>query len=138
MRATVDSLKKAAGPGPRADSLAAFDADLAALLSGGGAGGRRGGGPAAAAPAAPAAGGPAVAPQSNLMRLNGELGGLYGIVEGNDSAPTSQVVLAFFNLQRALQEALGRWDALRQQGAGLGGGGAVADPGSGQLRERQL
>jgi hypothetical protein len=54
------------------------------------------------------------------MRLAGELGGLYGIVEGNDSAPTSQVVMAFFNLQRSFQETLGRWDALRQEGAGLG------------------
>ena len=76
MRATVDSLKRVAGAGPRADSLAAFDAELEALLSGGGTGGRRGGGPAAAAPAAPAAGGPAAVPQSNLMRLAGELGGL--------------------------------------------------------------
>lgn len=41
-------------------------------------------------------------------------------MEGNDSAPTSQVVMAFFNLQRSFQETLGRWDALRQEGAGLG------------------
>ncbi|MGD0992135.1 MAG: glycoside hydrolase [Gemmatimonadales bacterium] len=157
MRAEVDSLKKAAGAGPRADSLTAFDAKLAALLSGGGAGGRRGGAPAAAAPsgiqggqgnppggfgggqrgrggegrergeagraqeAGGFAGGQAGPVQeSNLLRLAGELGGLYGIVEGNDSAPTSQAAMQFFSLQRSLQDALGRWDALRQEGAGLG------------------
>jgi len=126
MRAVVDSLKKAAGAGPRADSLTAFDEKLAALLSGGGIGGRRGGGaPAAAAPAAAVPGpggrpGAAAVPESNLLRLAGELGGLYGIVEGHDSAPTSQVVMSFFNLQRSFQETLGRWDALRQEGAGLG------------------
>ena len=53
------------------------------------------------------------------MQLAGQLGGMYGVVEGNDSAPTSQVVMAFFNLQRSLQETFGRWDALRQEGAGL-------------------
>ncbi len=37
-----------------------------------------------------------------------------------DSAPTSQVVMAFFNLQHSLQETFGRWDALRQEGAELG------------------
>ncbi|MGA2382736.1 MAG: glycoside hydrolase [Gemmatimonadales bacterium] len=157
MRAEVDSLKKAAGAGSRADSLTAFDAKLADLLSAGGAGIRRGGGPAPAAPSGiqggqgnppggfgggqrgrggegrergeggrgPEAGGFAggqtgPVQESNLLRLAGELGGLYGIVEGNDSAPTSQVAMQFFSVQRSLQDALGRWDALRQEGAGLG------------------
>jgi photosystem II stability/assembly factor-like uncharacterized protein len=158
LRAEVDSLKKAAGAGPRADSLGEFDAKLAALLSGGGSrqrpggvpgpsaadqgaapmpaptggmgGGRRGrgeaGGERGEGGRAPEAGGFAgrqtggPVQESNLLRLSGELGGLYGIVEGNDSAPTSQVAMQFFSLQRSLQDALGRWDALRQEGAGLG------------------
>jgi hypothetical protein len=64
------------------------------------------------------------------MQLAGQLGGLYGIVEGNDSAPTSQVVMVFFNLQRSFQETLGRWDALRQVGRGWGwpGGSGAGDP----------
>ena len=159
MRSQVDSLKKAAGPGARADSLAAFDAKLVDILSGGGTGGRRGGAPqpAAAPSGAPPSGAPAVGgfggqgrgrgregkgpgeepgreptaaafqgrplgpvPETSLLRLSAELGGLYGIVEGNDSAPTSQVGVAYLGYERQLEQLLGRWDSLRREGQGLG------------------
>ena len=168
MRAEVDSVKKAAGAGARADSLAEFDAKLADLLSGsgGGAARRRQGADSASSgrstlgPAQPFGGrrrggggggggeggeggvggargemGPGgrgmgaggfqgrptgPVPPSDLMRVNGELGALYGIVEGNDSAPTSQLAAAYFTVQLQLQDLLGRWDAVRQEGVGLG------------------
>ena len=113
MRDQVAALKQAA-TGARADSLTAFDGRLAALLAGGGAGGRGRGG---------AAGGPAAAgaaPQSNLTRLNGELGGLFGIVEGYDGAPTTQALRAVAVAERTLTDLLARWDGLQREGAGLG------------------
>jgi photosystem II stability/assembly factor-like uncharacterized protein len=124
MRAKVATLKQAA-TGPRADSLAAFDAKLAALLSGGAAGGRgRGGagGPAGAGGQG-AGGGPAAAgaaPADNLTRVNGQLGGLYGIVEGYDGAPTSQALRAVAAAERAVTDLLARWDALKREGVALG------------------
>jgi hypothetical protein len=110
MRAVLDSMRKAA-TGPRADSLASFDGELAALLSGGG---RR-----RAAAADTGARGPRE-PQGSLMQVDGELGGLYSIIEGNDSAPTSQAVMAFFTYEHTLTALLGRWDALRREASGLG------------------
>ena len=62
--------------------------------------------------------GPIVA--DNLMRISGELGSIYSIVEGNDSAPTEEVARAYFTYSRSLQALLNRWDALRQEGAGMG------------------
>ncbi len=152
LRAEVDSLKKAAGAGPRADSLAAFDAKLADLLSGRGVvaradsasrqpsglqpeqmpsgmpgggrfpggeeRGRREGQERGARPPAGMPQGPIAA--DNLLRISGELGSVYSIVEGNDSAPTDEVARAFFTYSRSLQALLNRWDALRQEGAGLG------------------
>jgi hypothetical protein len=59
-------------------------------------------------------------PETSLLRLSAELGGLYGIVEGNDSAPTSQVGVAYLGYERQLEQLLGRWDSLRREGQGLG------------------
>jgi hypothetical protein len=56
----------------------------------------------------------------NLLRISGELGSVYSIVEWNDSAPTDEVARAFFTYSRSLQALLNRWDALRQEGAGMG------------------
>jgi hypothetical protein len=124
MRSQVATLKQAA-MGPRADSLTAFDEKLAALLSGGAAGGRgRGGagGPAGAGGQG-AGGGPAAAgaaPADNLTRVNGQLGGLYGIVEGYDGAPTSQALRAVAAAERAVTDLLARWGVLTREGAALG------------------
>jgi photosystem II stability/assembly factor-like uncharacterized protein len=50
--------------------------------------------------------------ESSLQRLNGDLGSLYGIVEGADLGPTSQVVEAAGRTERALRDALARWAAI--------------------------
>ncbi|MDP7479935.1 MAG: hypothetical protein QGI10_11775, partial [Vicinamibacterales bacterium] len=50
--------------------------------------------------------------ESSIQRLNGDLGSLYGIVEGADVGPTSQVVEAAGRTERALQDALARWAAI--------------------------
>jgi photosystem II stability/assembly factor-like uncharacterized protein len=54
--------------------------------------------------------------ERTLTGLNGQLGSLYRTVERADVAPTSQVVEAIGELQRALNEALARWRELESRG----------------------
>jgi photosystem II stability/assembly factor-like uncharacterized protein len=54
--------------------------------------------------------------ERTLTGLNGQLGSLYRSVERADVAPTSQVVEAIGELQRALGEALARWEELKSGG----------------------
>ena len=113
LRTRLGSLRDRAGQGPLAAVIDSLDARAAALESG----------PPASAPPAPA---PAGAPPSppgrtatpareNLSRLNGELVGLYGLVEGADAAPTTQAVAAVGELERALATQLESWRALRER-----------------------
>jgi hypothetical protein len=52
--------------------------------------------------------------ETSLTRLNGELQSLYGIVENADVGPASQVVEAIGARERALGEAIARWQALKK------------------------
>ena len=80
-----------------ADALASLDAKAAALEGGGGGGrGGRGGGVS-----------------TSLAAINGELATLYGIVEGADAAPTTQVLAALSNVQQQLASLLASWSNLR-------------------------
>ena len=72
-----------------------LDARLAQLEGGGGGRGGRG---AAASP--------------SLSALNGELAGLYNIVEGADAAPTTQALAAMSELERQLKMVLAQWSAM--------------------------
>jgi hypothetical protein len=45
--------------------------------------------------------------------LNGKLAGLYAVVEGSESAPTTQAVAAWGELDEALGKALDRWKELK-------------------------
>ena len=56
----------------------------------------------------------AAALESSLERLNGDLSSLYGIVEGADVGPTSQVVEATGRTERALLDTLARWAAIEK------------------------
>ncbi len=103
MRARLDTLKQQAGAGPRADSLAALDAKLAALAGAGG--GRFGGGGRGGAGAGP-----------TLASLNGQLGGLYGVVEGTDAAPTPQVSRTAGEAERGLIAVLGATRSTKARG----------------------
>ena len=47
------------------------------------------------------------------MRLNGELSGLYEVIEGGDAMPTTQAVAAVAELQKVLDGLLARWQELR-------------------------
>ena len=80
-----------------AGAIAALDAKLAALEGGGG-GGRGGRGSAGGA---------------SFGALNGELGVLYGIVEGADVAPTTQALAAISDREGALASLLSTWKAIR-------------------------
>ena len=90
LRTRLGSLRDRAGQGPLAAVIDSLDARAAALE----------------------AGPPA---RENLSRLNGELVGLYGLVEGVDAAPTTQVVAAVGELERALATQLESWRALRER-----------------------
>jgi photosystem II stability/assembly factor-like uncharacterized protein len=109
MRARLDTLERQAGAGPRADSIAALDSSLAVLAGAGG--GRFGGG----------RGGAGQSP--SLASLNGQLGGLYGMVEGTDAAPTPQASAAVAAADRALGRLLTRWAGLRREAAWFDRGG---------------
>ncbi len=104
MRARLHTLKRQSGPGPRADSLAALDAKLAALAGGGG---------------APVAGRGGSTQGPTLTSLNGRLNGLYGLVEGTDAAPTVQGAAAVARTERAFAPLLARWAVLRRTVSGL-------------------
>jgi photosystem II stability/assembly factor-like uncharacterized protein len=87
--------RRARETGALVESLAALDRK-AAEIEGGGAGGRagrRGGGEGA----------------PTMARLNGELAGLLGILEGSDGTPTMQAELAVGNLSRSVEGLLVRW-----------------------------
>ncbi len=108
-RARLESLRGAAGPGARADSIAALVARIGAVAGAGGRGffgGGRGGAPR----------GP------TLASLDGEIGGLYRIVEGADDAPTTQAVAAVGVAERALASLTRRWEVLKGEAAELLGG----------------
>ena len=49
----------------------------------------------------------------DLTRLNGQLAGLLGVIDGYDDAPTTQAMRAIGELERALRVALARLDAAR-------------------------
>jgi hypothetical protein len=53
--------------------------------------------------------------QETLVRLNGELSGLYEVIEGADTTPTTQAVAAVAELQKALDSPLARWQELRNR-----------------------
>jgi hypothetical protein len=48
----------------------------------------------------------------SLGRVEGDLAGLYDVVEGTDAAPTTQATQALARLERDLTAAIGRWQAL--------------------------
>jgi len=108
MRARLDTLKQQAGPGSRADSIAALDSKLAALVGAGA--GRFGGGGRGGAAAGP-----------TLASLNGQLGGLYGLLQGTDASPTLQATNAVAAAERGLGSVLGRWATLKGNTAWLVG-----------------
>ncbi len=85
-RAVLRVQREGAKPGEIADSLAALDSLLVGMESG-----PRGG------------------TAENLVRLNGELATILDIVESADADPTTQVVSAAADLERALSALLGRW-----------------------------
>ena len=103
MRARLDTIKEQAGAGPQAASIAALDAKLAALAGTGG--GRSGGGGGRGRAGA----------RATLASLNGQLGGLYGVVEGTDAAPTNHAVRAVGEAERELAGLILIWDGLKRR-----------------------
>ena len=55
----------------------------------------------------------AAALEQRLTRLNGELGSLFNLVEDADVGPTSQALDALAASERALEQALADWAALK-------------------------
>lgn len=57
--------------------------------------------------------------EPSLTRINGELLGLMGLVEGADVAPTTQAVAASDQAQQTLARVLSRWRKLKDKDAKL-------------------
>ena len=57
--------------------------------------------------------GAAAGGDDGLAQLNGQLGQLYGIVQGADVAPTTQAADAIAERRQALERVLARWEQVR-------------------------
>jgi hypothetical protein len=90
-RGLLRTQREGAKAGEIADSLATLDSLLLGIESG-----PRGG------------------TAENLVRLNGELAGILDTVEGADAEPTTQVVRAAADLERALATVLTQWSELQR------------------------
>jgi hypothetical protein len=90
-RALLRTQREGAKAGEIADSLAALDSLLVGIESG-----ARG------------------STAENLVRLNEELAGILSTVEGADFEPTTQVVAAASDLERALADVLARWSEVQR------------------------
>jgi hypothetical protein len=90
-RGLLRTQREGAKAGEIADSLAALDSLLLGIESG-----PRGG------------------TAENLVRLNGELAGILDTVEGADAEPTTQVVRAAADLERALAAVLTQWSEVQR------------------------
>jgi len=90
-RGLLRTQREGAKAGEIADSLAALDSLLLSIESG-----PRGG------------------TAENLVRLNGELAGILDTVEGADAEPTTQVVRAAADLERALAAVLTQWSEVQR------------------------
>jgi hypothetical protein len=102
LRAQLRDLHGRASQGALAEAINALEGK-AAVLEGAGGGFRGGGGQ----------GRPSTEP--TLSRLNGELVGLMGVVDGADVAPTTQAMAASEQLQRALAALLSRWNEIKEK-----------------------
>jgi hypothetical protein len=110
IRTQVKTLQEKAGQNPIAQALADFDKKAAALEGGGGAagGGQRGGGGGGFGPGAGGGG-------DTLAGIGGSLTSLMGLMQAADAAPTSQVLTAVGERQKALAVLMDRWKALKTQ-----------------------
>ena len=90
-RALLRTQREGAKAGEIADSLAALDSLLLGIESG-----------------------PSGGTAENLVRLNGELAAVLDIVEGADAEPTTQVVRAAADLERALAAVLSGWSEVQR------------------------
>jgi photosystem II stability/assembly factor-like uncharacterized protein len=90
-RSLLRTQREGAKAGEIADSLAALDSLLLGIETG-----------------------PSGGAAENLVRLNGELAAVLDIVEGADAEPTTQVVRAAADLERALSAVLSRWSEVQR------------------------
>jgi photosystem II stability/assembly factor-like uncharacterized protein len=96
LRDQLRALKEKAGQGTTAEAIAALDQKAAGIEGAGGLGPRGGGG-------------------SGLSRLASELLSVMNLVEGADTAPTTQAVAASDALQKSLADALSSWSEIKNK-----------------------
>jgi hypothetical protein len=99
-RARLKGLRDRAGKGPRADALAKFDAQLAALE--GAPVGKSGFGKKRAGDR-----------EASLSRVSGEMGKLLEVLQGADATPTTQAAAACAEVRQTLARLLTRWNELK-------------------------
>jgi hypothetical protein len=98
MRAQLEAIRKRGPQGQVGEAVARLDEKAAALegiASGGGGGGRGAGSP------------------RDLAQANATLATVYGMLQGADVAPTTQLVAAVGEIEHDLAGILGRWTALK-------------------------
>ena len=98
LRSQLKDLHERAVQGALADSIAALDKKAASLE----------GGRSRGFEAMLQSGG-----ETNLSRLNGELAGVYEVIEGADATPTTQAVAAVAAVQKNLASQLAQWRELK-------------------------
>ncbi len=101
VRAQLKEAAAKAGKGSLAEAIAALDRQ-AAELEGGAQSNFFGLPPGSKAP-------------ENLSTLNQHFGGVLGVADGADAAPTTQATAVFKELERDLQTLKGRWNEIREQ-----------------------
>ena len=106
IRAQVKQLQERAGQSAVSQALATFDKKAAALEGSGSGGDRFGGGGGF---------GPGGGGQDTLAGIAGSLSMSMGLLQGADTAPTSQVVEAVTSGRKALASLMTRWDELKSQ-----------------------
>jgi photosystem II stability/assembly factor-like uncharacterized protein len=101
LRSQLRDLRGRVGQGALGNGISALETKASALEGAGG--GFRGGG------------GSGGSGEPSLSRMNGELLGLMGVVEGADVAPTTQAVAASEQVQRSLAQVLSRWRETKEK-----------------------
>ena len=110
IRAQVKAVQEKAGQSPAAAALADFDKKAGALEGASAAGGgMRGGGGGGFGPGAGGGG------ADTLAGIGGSLSSLMSAMQGADAAPTSQVLAAVAERQKAFTGLMAKWTAFKTQ-----------------------
>ena len=104
MRDDLKGLREKAGQGAVADAINALDQKVGAIAGAGGGGGRAGGG---GGRGQRQAGGP------TLASVSGEMVQLLEMLQGADATPTTQLIAAVGEADKAFTSLMGQWNQIK-------------------------